>query len=129
MFLPNKIHANKLALYSKMMVFIGYKGKCYHFMHYTQGNMIFCFTYTIFDEKFFHKYTNSCIKEYKLYDKLLDRISLEIELSVPEPSGENRLALVFIPHIHICPIQMILFLILLYFLIDSNIEIQSSSPQ
>jgi len=105
MFLPNKIHANKLTLYSKMMIFIGYKNKCYHFMHYTQGNMIFCSTYVIFDEKFFHKYTNSYIKEYKLYDKLLDRISLEIESSVPEPSGENRLALVFIPHIYICPIQ------------------------
>ena len=105
MFLPNKIHANKLALYSKIMIFIGYKDKCYHFMHHTQENMIFCSTYAIFDEEFFHKYINSCIKEYKLYDRLLDRISLEIESSVPEHSGENRPTPVSISYIYILPIQ------------------------
>jgi len=87
------------------MILIGYKDKYYHFMHHTQENMIFCSTYAIFDEKFFHKYINSCIKEYKLYDRLLDRISLEIESSVPEPSGKNRPAPVSIPYINILPIQ------------------------
>ena len=36
MFFSNKICANELALYSKLMIFIGYKNNGYYFMHYTQ---------------------------------------------------------------------------------------------
>jgi len=34
-------------------------------MYHTQENIIFCSTYTIFDKKFFPKYTKSCVKGYK----------------------------------------------------------------
>ena len=44
-------------------------------------------------------------KEYKLYNKLLDKISLEIELSVLSPLEKDEPALVFIPHILISSIQ------------------------
>jgi len=40
-----------------------------------------------------------------LYNKLLDKISLEIELLVLGPSEKDGLALVPIPHIHIPFIQ------------------------
>ena len=69
---------NKLVLCSELMIFIGYKNNSYCFMCYIQGNIIFHSTYTIFDKKLFPKYTNSHIKEHKLYDKLLDKISLEM---------------------------------------------------
>jgi len=45
------------------------------------------------------------LKEHKLYDKLLNKISSEIELSVPGLSRKDRPAPVFIPHILISPIQ------------------------
>ena len=51
-FLPSEVHANKLA-HSELMIFIGYKNNGYHFMHHTQGNIIFHSTYAIFDEKLF----------------------------------------------------------------------------
>ena len=77
----------------------------YYFMCYTQGNIIFCSTHAIFDERLFPKCTNSHVKVYKLYNKLLDKISLEIESSVPNPSGKDEPAPVPILHIYIPPIQ------------------------
>jgi len=44
------------------------------------------------------------VKEYKLYNKLLDRISPETELSEPGPSGKDELAPVPIPPTPIPPI-------------------------
>jgi len=43
--------------------------------------------------------------EYKLYDKLLNKISSEIELSVFRPFSEDKPALVSIPYISISPVQ------------------------
>ena len=98
MFLSSKVHANKLALCSKLMIFIGYENNSYYFTYYTQENIIFCFIYAIFDEKLFSKYTNFHVKEYKLYNKLLNKISLEIELLVPNSSKKDRLTPVPISH-------------------------------
>jgi len=87
------------------MIFIGYKNNGYYFMHYTQWNVIFHFTHAIFNKELFSKCTDFCIKEHKLYNNLLDKISLEIESSVPEPSSRDRPALVSIPPTSIPPIQ------------------------
>jgi len=74
-------------------------------MHYIQGNIIFHFIYAIFDKKLFLKCTDFYIKEHKLYNNLLDKISSETELSMPSSSGEDGLTPVLIPHISIPPIQ------------------------
>ena len=74
-------------------------------MHYIYGNIIFHFIYDIFDEEFFSKYINSCVKEHQLYNKLLDKISLEIELLVLGPSNKDKPTLVPILLISIPPIQ------------------------
>ena len=105
MFLSSKVHTNKLALHSELIIFIGYKNNGYCFIQYIQGNIIFHSTHAIFDKKFFSKCTDSYAKECKLYDKLLDKISLEIKLSVPGSSVKYRSALVSISHILILPIQ------------------------
>ena len=91
-------------LYSELIIFIGYKNNGYCFICYAQENIIFCSTYAIFDEEPFLKYTDFHIKEYKLYNKLLDKISLETELSVPDPSEKDGSALVLIPYTLISPI-------------------------
>ena len=104
-FLPIEIHPNKLTPYSELMIFIRYEDNGYHFICHTQGNSIFCSTYTIFDEGLFPKYTNSHVKECKLYNKLLDKTSLETELLVPKSSGKDGPALVPILHTSIPPIQ------------------------
>ena len=104
-FLPSEVHANKLTLHSELMIFIGYKNNGYHFMHHTQENIIFHFTYAIFDKELFPKYTDSHMKEYKLYDKLLNKLSPEIEPSVPDTSGKDGPAPVPISHILIPFIQ------------------------
>ena len=67
-------------------------------MYYTQGNVIFHFIHAIFDERLFSKYTNSYAKEYKLYNKLLDKTSLKTELSLPILSGKNGSALISISY-------------------------------
>ena len=103
--LSSEVCTNKLALYSELMIFIRYKDNGYCFICYTQGNIIFCSTYTIFDKKLFPKYTNSHIKEHKLYDKLLDKISPETELSASSPSKKDRPTLIPILHISIPLIQ------------------------
>ena len=87
------------------MIFIRYKDNGYCFICYTQGNIIFCSTYTIFDKKLFPKYTDSHIKEHKLYDKLLDKISSEIELSASSSSKKDGPTLIPILHIFIPLIQ------------------------
>jgi len=74
-------------------------------MCYTQGNIIFYFTHAIIDEELFSKYTDSCVKEYKLYDKFLDKISLETESSVSGPSGKDEPTIVLILHTPIPFIQ------------------------
>ena len=78
-FLPSEAHTNKLVLHFELMIFIGYENNGYCFMHHMQENIIFCSTHAIFDEGLFPKCTNSHVKEHKLYDKLLDKISSEIE--------------------------------------------------
>jgi len=85
-FLPSKVHTNKLVLHFELIIFIRYKDNGYCFIYHIQGNIILYSIHAIFDEKLFSQYTNSHAKEYKLYDKLLDKISLEIKLSVPGPS-------------------------------------------
>ena len=103
-FLPTEVYTNKLILHSKLIIFIGYEDNSYCFMYYIQRNIIFHFTYAIFDKGLF-KYTNSHAKEYKLYDKLLDKISLETELLVPDLSRKDEPVLVSILHIFIPSIQ------------------------
>jgi len=98
MFLPSKVHVNKLALYSELIIFIGYENNCYCFIHYIQGNIIFHFTHIIFDKKLFPKYTDSYAKKYKLYNKLLNKISSEIELLVLDSSEKDKPALVLSSH-------------------------------
>jgi len=70
-------------LYSE---FIRYEDNDYCFICYIQENIIFCSTHAIFDKKLFPKYTNSLLKECKLYNKLLNKISPETELLVLDPS-------------------------------------------
>jgi len=105
MFLSIKIHANKLTPHSELMIFIGYENNRYCFMYYIQENIIFCFTHAIFDKGFFSKCTDSYVKECKLYDNLLNKISSEIESLVSDPSRKDRPALVLILHTSIPPIQ------------------------
>ena len=142
-------------LYSGLIIFIGYENNEYCFICHTQENIIFYSIYTIFDKKLFPKYTNSHAKECKLYDELLDKTSLETELLAPNSSEKDEPALVLIPHTPIPPIQDNS---LIYFLspslsykstffpytlgskkptveieetndVDSNVEMQLSSPQ
>ena len=82
-----------------------YKNNSYCFTYYTQGNIIFHFIYTIFDKELFSKYTNSHAKECKLYNKLLNKISPEIELSISGPFRKDGPALVPILYIYISPTQ------------------------
>ena len=82
-----------------MIIFIRYKNNGYHFICYTQWNIILCSTHIIFDKENFPTYTNSHEKECKLYNKLLDKISPETELLAPKSSGKNELALVSISSI------------------------------
>jgi len=68
-------------------------------MCHIQENIIFYFTHVIFNKKLFSKYTDFHMKEHKLYDKLLDKTSLETELLVLGPFGKNEPAPVSISHI------------------------------
>ena len=70
----------------------------YHFIYHIQGNITFYSTHAIFDKELFPKCTDFHAKKYKLYNRLLDKISLETELSVPNFSGKNGPAPVSIPH-------------------------------
>jgi len=67
-------------------------------MCHIQENIIFCSTHAIFDEELFPKCTNSHTKECKLYNKLLDKTSPEIESLAPNTSGKDGSAPVLIPH-------------------------------
>ena len=104
-FLPSEVYANKLVLYSELMIFIGYKDNIYCFICHIQGNIIFHSTHAIFNERLFSKYTDFHAKECKLYNKLLDKISLEIELLVSDSFRKDRPTLVSIPHTSIPSIQ------------------------
>jgi len=142
-------------LYSELIIFIGYENNEYCFICHTQGNIIFHSIYTIFDKELFPQCTNSHVKECKLYNELLDKTSLETELLAPNPSEKDGPALVLIPHTSISPIQdnpLIYFLSPSFFYkstffpstlgskkptveieetndVDSNVEMQLSSPQ
>ena len=105
MFLSSEVHANKLVPHSELIIFIRYENNKYCFICYIQRNIIFYSTHAIFNEEIFLKYTDSHIKECKLYDKLLNKISLETESLVPNSSGKARLALVPTSHTPIPPIQ------------------------
>ena len=105
MFLFSEVCANKLVPNSELIIFIGYEDNSYWFMYYIQENITFHSTQAIFDEEFFPKYTNSHPKKYKLYNKLLKKISPETKSSVLGPSGKNGPAPVHIPHIYIPLIQ------------------------
>ena len=98
-FLPIEIHADKPTSHSKLMIFIRYEDNGYCFMHHTQGNIIFCSIHAIFDEGLFPKCTNSHAKEHKLYNVLLNKTSLETELLAPDSSGKDGPAPVSIPSI------------------------------
>ena len=104
-YLLTEVCANKLAPYSELMIFIRCEDNGYCFMYYTQENFIFYSIYTIFDKKFFSKCTNSYAKEYKLYNRLLDKISLGTESLVPRPSDKDRPTPILIPYIPISIIQ------------------------
>jgi len=107
MYLFNEVCTNKLVLCSELMIFIKYENNSYHFICYVQQNVIFCSTHTIFDEEFFFfsKYTDSHAKEYMLYDKLLDKISLETKLLVSRSFDKDGPSPVSIPYNYIPPIQ------------------------
>jgi len=55
-FFSSKVYANKLVLYSELMIFIGYKNNDYYFICYIQGNIIFHSIYAIFNKKLLFKY-------------------------------------------------------------------------
>jgi len=74
-------------------------------MYYIQGNIIFYSTHPIFDKKIFPKCTDSYTKECKLYDNLLNKISLEIKLLAPSLSSKDIPTPVPILYIYIPPIQ------------------------
>ena len=63
---------------------------------YIQVNIIFHSIYTIFNKKFFPKYTDFYTKKYKLYNKLLDKISSEAKLLASGSFDKDRSALVYI---------------------------------
>ena len=64
-FLSSKVHANKLVLCSKLIIFIGYKDNGYCFICHIQGNIIFHSIYAIFDKGLFLKCTNSLLKDVR----------------------------------------------------------------
>jgi len=74
------------------------------FMCHVQESIIFYSTHTIFNKEPFLKYTDFYTKEHKLYNKLLDKISLETESSVPNPSEKDGPAPVPILYTLIPPI-------------------------
>jgi len=56
-----------------------------------------CYNNMLFSMRnFFPEYTDSLLKVYRLYDKLLDKISPKTELSVSNPSRKYKYALVSI---------------------------------
>ena len=74
-------------------------------MHYTQENIILHSIHVIFNKGIFSKYTDFHAKKYKLYNKLLNKISSETELLMPDPSRKDGPAPVPILHISISLIQ------------------------
>jgi len=74
-------------------------------MYYTQENIILHSIHAIFDKGIFSKCTDSHAKKYKLYNKLLNKISSETELLMPDPSRKDGPAPVPILHISISLIQ------------------------
>ena len=120
MFLFKEFCANKLVLHSELIIFIGYKNNSYCFICYTQGNIIFHSIYAIFDEELSPKYTDSHTKKHKLYNKLLDKLSLEIELSVFDPFGNDELAPlpILVRYANIGPKFLLIFFFHIYFLFN-----------
>jgi len=85
-YLPNKVHANKLTPCSELMIFIGYEDNSYRFIHHTQGNVIFHSTQAIFDEGHFPR----CPLSHSREQMPPDRLTPEIESSAPRPFGINE---------------------------------------
>jgi len=104
-FFPSEVCTNKLVPHSKLIIFIEYENNGYCFIYHTQENIIFHSTHAIFDERLFPRCTNFHTKEYKLYDKSLNKINPETKLSVSDPSGKDRPAPVPTLHTLISPIQ------------------------
>jgi len=82
-YLPNKVHTNKLTLHSELMIFIGYKDNGYRFICHTQGNVIFCSTQAIFDKGHFPR----CPLSYPREQTPPGRLTLEIESLAPGSSS------------------------------------------
>jgi len=91
MYLPNKVHANKLTPCSELMIFIGYKNNGYRFICHTQENIIFCSTQAIFDKGHFSKCPSSYSREQMPPGRLTPEIELlalgssSIDESAPTP--------------------------------------------
>ena len=82
-----------------------YENNRYHFICYIQENIISHFIHAIFNERLFPKCTDSYTKEHKLYDKLLDKISSETKLLVPDSFRKDRPAPVSTSHTSNPPVQ------------------------
>jgi len=82
----NEVYANKLTPRSELMIFIGYEDNGYKFIRHTQENVIFCSTQAIFDEEHFPK----CPSSHSREQMPSGRLTPEIELSAPGPSGVDK---------------------------------------
>jgi len=89
-YLSNKVHANKLILCSKLMIFIGYEDNGYRFICHIQGNVIFCSTQAIFNEGHFPR----CLSSHSREQTPSGRLIPEIKLSVPGPFGVDKPTLI-----------------------------------
>ena len=110
-FLSTKVYANRLTLYSELMIFIGYEDYYYCFICYIQGNIIFCSIYAIFYERLISRYTESYTKEYnKLFGQSHQCLTLLEKMDL----------LQYLFHTYpVFPFKTILLLILLYFFLIS----------
>jgi len=68
------------------MIFIGYENNSYRFICHIQGNVIFHFTQAIFDEGHFSR----CPSSHSREQMPPGRLTPEIELSAPRPSGTDE---------------------------------------
>ena len=104
MFLPSEVCANKLVLYSKLIIFIGYKNNSYCFMYYIQENIIFCSIYTIFDKKLYPKCTDSYIRVLQSQELRVVQVKEPCIKFIQENSIESSLqsCLSYIPNLMVC---------------------------
>jgi len=81
------------------MIFVGYKDNSYRFICYTQGNVIFCSIYVIFEKEYFPR----CLSSYPRERRPLSRLIPEIESLAPKPFGINEPALISFSPIPVYP--------------------------